>query len=446
MAQDSARGSKTPRMVSAEEAAAIVKSGDWVDYGAAMGQPDAFDKALAARRDELEGVKIRSCISLRPREVMEVDPTGRHFQHYNWHFGGYDRKKCDAGLVTYVPVNLGEISDYYRRYLEPLDVAAIKVPPKDKDGFYNFSCGHLWHRPVIDRAKIVIVEVNENMPYCHGVEAGVHESEVDFVIEGDGAPLAELPSAPPSAVDKAVGALIAAEIEDGACIQVGIGGMPNAVVSSLLEAGVKDLGIHTEMLTDSMADLVASGQATGARKQIDRGQHVYSFALGSQKLYDFLDDNSAFSIRECDYTNLPHNAMRNDKLVAINNTTQIDLMGQAASESDGFRQLTGTGGQLQFVRAAYASKGGKSFICLSSVYEKGDVRKSRIVACLTPGNTVTTTRMDMHYVVTEYGMVCLKGKSLAERAKALISIAHPDFREDLEREARENGLVPKWFA
>ena len=440
------KGGKQPRFASAEEAAAAVKSGDWVDYGAAMMQPDAFDKALAARKDALEGVKIRNCISGRPREVFEVDPEARHFQSYSWHYSGYDRRIGDAGQATYVPVNLGEIADYYRTYLDPIDVAALKVAPKDKDGFYNFSCSHLWSRSIVDSARIVVVEVNDSLPYCHGVGAGVHESDVDFIIEGDGSPPVELPAPAPTEVDKAVGELIAAQIEDGACVQIGIGGMPNAVCASLLASGAKDLGIHTEMLTDGMADLVISGQATGAKKQIDAGRHVFSFALGTQKLYDLLDDNAAFCMRESEYTNLPHVAMRNDNLISINNTTQIDLMGQAASESDGFRQLTGTGGQLQFVRAAYASKGGKSFMCLSSVYEKGAVRRSRIVPHLTPGNNVTTTRMDMHYVVTEFGMVCLKGKSLAERAKALISIAHPDFREELEREARNCGLMPKWFS
>ena len=445
MAIAAPKGDKQPKRASAEEAAAVVQSGDWVDYGAAMGQPDAFDKALAARRDDLEDVKIRSCISGRPREVLEVDPSARHFQSFSWHYSGYDRRTSDAGQATYVPVNLGEIADYYRNYIDPIDVAALKVAPKDAEGFYNFSCAHLWSRPIVDSARTVVVEVDESLPYCHGVGAGVHESEVDLIIDSDGSGPVELPSGAPTEVDKAVGDLIAAEIQDGACIQVGIGGMPNAVCASLLSAGVKDLGIHTEMLTDGMADLVISGQATGAHKQIDKGRHVFSFALGTQKLYDLLDDNAAFCMRESEYTNLPHVAMRNDNLISINNTTQVDLMGQAASESDGFRQLTGTGGQLQFVRAAYASQGGKSFMCLSSVYEKGDVRKSRIVPQLTPGNNVTTTRMDMHYVVTEFGVVCLKGKSLAERAKALISIAHPDFREELEREARNSGLMPKWF-
>jgi len=273
----------------------------------------------------------------------------------------------------------------------------------------------------------------------------VHASEVDYVIEGDAEPPAELANPAPSEVDRKVAALIAAEIEDGACLQIGVGGMPNSVCSLLKEAGVRDLGIHTEMLVDGMIDLIEAGLVTGARKAIDRYQAVFTFAMGSQRQYEFIHRNLRVQSRPVDYTNLPHHIMKNDRVVSINNTTQIDLQGQAASESSGHRHLTGTGGQLQFVRGAYASRGGKSFMCLSSTYDKRGVRESRITTALTRGNIVTTPRTDVMYVVTEYGLVNLKGKSVAERAKALIGIAHPDFRESLEREAREGNLLPKGF-
>src|SRR5262249_37331456 len=224
---------------------------------------------------------------------------------------------------------------------------------------------------------------------------------------------------------------------------IGIGAMPNAACSLLAESGVRDLGVHTEMLTDGILDLCKAGCVSGARKTLDPGQAVYTFAFGSQSLYDAIERNPQFSCRPVDYTNLPHHIMQNDRVVSINNTTQIDLQGQAASESAGFRHLTGTGGQLQFVRGAYASEGGKSFMCLSSTYEKAGRRESRILTCLTPGNIVTTPRCDVMYVVTEFGLVNLKGKSVAERAQALIGIAHPDFRESLEREAREKRLIPR---
>jgi acyl-CoA hydrolase len=219
--------------------------------------------------------------------------------------------------------------------------------------------------------------------------------------------------------------------------------MPNAVCTLLAETGVRDLGVHTEMLTDGIVELYKTGRVTGSRKTLDPGKAVYTFALGSSELYSAADRNRDFHCCQVDYTNSPHIIMQNDRVVSINNTTQIDLQGQTASESDGHRHISGTGGQLQFVRGAYASKGGKSFICLASTYEKRGERRSRIVLNLTPGNIVTTPRSDVMYIVTEYGMVNLKGKSVAERALALIAIAHPDFREHLERQAYENRLIPR---
>jgi len=438
-------GYKRAQPISADEAALIVKSGDWIDYGVTHCQPDVFDKALAARKSELKDIKFRSCISLRPRAVLEADPEGAHFFWFSWHFSGYDRAKHDAGISHYIPVNLGEVPDYYRRNIESVDVAVLKTCPMDADGYFNFGGTGLWHRAIVECAKVVIVEVTDGLPYVYGEQTGVHRSEVDFVIEGDNEPAVELPNAPLTEVDRAVGRLIAGEIEDGSCLQIGIGGMPNAVCALLRESGVRDLGVHSEMLTDGIVDLYKSGQVTGAKKTLDKGKIVYSFALGTRTLYETIDRNPDFHCCQVDYTNPPHIIMRNDRVIAINNTTQIDLQGQAASESDGHRHISGTGGQLQFVRAAYASTGGKSFICLSSTYEKRGVRKSRIVLDLTPGNIVTTPRSDMMYVVTEFGIVNLKGQSVADRAKALISIAHPDYRGSLEREARENGIIPKGY-
>jgi acyl-CoA hydrolase len=437
------RGAKP---ITAEAAAALVRSGDWVDYGTNVGQPDLFDRALAARAPELRGVRIRSCLSLTPRAVVEADPGGEHFQWLSWHFSGYDRRHHDAGRSNYIPMNFGEAPDYYRRFVDPIDVVCIKTTPMDEHGYFNFGGAVTYHKAMAERAKILVVETSTAMPYVYGNQESVHVREVDYVIEGSDAPLPELLNPEPTEVDRKVAALIAAEIEDGACLQIGIGGMPNAVCSSLLEAGVRDLGIHTEMFVDGMIDLIESGRVTGARKRLNPYQVVFTFALGQRRQYDFIHRNARVQSWPVDYTNLPHHIMQNDRVVSINNTTQIDLQGQAASESDGHRHLTGTGGQLQFVRGAYASHRGKSFMCLASTYERKGVRKSRIVSQLTPGNVVTTPRTDVMYVVTEYGMVNLKGKSVAERAAALVSIAHPDFREGLEREAREKNLIPKGFA
>jgi acyl-CoA hydrolase len=431
------------KAISAEEAASLARSGMWLDYGAALGQPDAFDKALAARKETLENVKIRSCLSMRPREVVEEDPEGKHFFLFSWHFSGYDRKKHDAGRCTYMPLNLGEVPDYYRRFLPPVDIAVIKTCPMDERGYFNFSAANLWHRAVVENSKAVIVEVSRGLPYVYGVENAVHASEVDYIIEGDDQAAPELPNPQATVIDRAVARLIAGEIEDGACLQIGIGGMPNAVCALLLESGVRDLGVHTEMLTDGIAELYKAGRITGARKTLDPGKIVFTFSLGSSATYAVADRNSDLCCNPVDYTNSPHIIQQNDRVVSINNTTQIDLQGQAASESDGHRHISGTGGQLQFVRGAYASKGGKSFICLASTYTRGGEARSRIVLNLTPGNIVTTPRSDGMYVVTEYGMVNLKGKSVAERAGALISIAHPDFRERLEREAYDHRLIPR---
>jgi acyl-CoA hydrolase len=434
-------GSRTPRHVSAAEAAALVRPGDWIDYGVSFNQPDAFDKALAARGAELEGVGIRNCLTVRPRAVLaEADSP---FHCFNWHFSGYDRKQHDAGRVTYIPCNLGEIPHYYRRNIDRVDIAVLKATPIDAEGYFSIGPNSLWHRAVIERARILVIEASTQVPHAIGTDNRIHISEVDYVIAGEDGPTPELPAAEPTEVDRAVARHIANEIEEHACLQIGIGGMPNAVCSLLLETGVKDLGIHTEMLNDGLVDLYLAGRAPGQAKAVEPGKISYTFALGTKKLYDTVAGNADFICHPVDFTNDPAVIARNPKAVAINNTTMIDLQGQASSESDGHRHISGTGGQLQFVRGAYASAGGKSFICLASTYERKGVRKSRIALNLTAGNVVTTPRSDMMYVVTEYGCVNLKGKSVTERAEAIIGLAHPDFREDLSREAREHGLVPR---
>ena len=436
---------KAAKRITAQAAAALVQSGMWLDYGAVLGQPDVFDAALAKRLGQVTNLRIRSCLSTRARAVLEADPKGEHVFWFSTHFSGYDRRKHDQGIAHYLPVHLGEIPDYYRRFIDPVDIAVFKTAPIDANGYFNFGPSNLWMRALVERAKVVIIEECAGLPYVMGDGTGVHISEVDFILAGDSQPMAELPKPVITDVDRAVARLIAAEIEDGACLQIGIGGMPNAVCGLLAESAVQDLGIHTEMMTDGIVDLYRAGRVTGAKKQINPGKMVCTFSLGAQYLYDFIHRNPMVEFHPVDYTNMPHIIMQNDKVAAINNTTQMDLQGQAASESDGYRHISGTGGQSQFVRGAYASKGGKSFICLASTYEKKGERKSRIVTALTKGNIVTTPRSDMMYVVTEYGMVNLKGRTVAERAQLLISIAHPDFREDLSREAHQNNLIPRGY-
>ncbi len=395
------REGKIPQHITAEAAAGLVTSEMWLDFGFGVCQPDVFDAALAARAHELKGVKIRSCITLRPRAHHAADPTGESILSLNWHFSGYDRRQHDAGRCNYLPLNLGEWPDLYRRFVDRVDIGIIQVRPKDANGYYNFSAAASYHRALVEKAQIVIVEVNASLPYCYGQENAVHESEVDFVIDGDGRPAAELPGAVTTDVDLAIARLVAAEIKDGDCLQIGIGGLPNAVCRALAQAGVKDLGINTEMLVDGLMELVKAGAATGSRKQVDVGKAVYAFAIGSRELYDCIDGNPAFETRAVDYTNLPHSVARNDNVVAVNSTGQMDLQGQAASESAGHRHFSGTGGQLGFVRAAYQSKGGRAILCMPSTHERGGVRKSRVVVDLPGGTIVTVPRTDVMYAVTE---------------------------------------------
>jgi acyl-CoA hydrolase len=440
------KATPTATKISAAQAAGLVRSGMWLDYGGSVNQPDVFDAALAARTAELSNVSLRTCFTARPRAYLFTDPKGEHFSTYSWHFSPFDRAASDMGLCHYIPLNLGEVPDYYRRFIDPVDIVIVKACPMDEGGWFNFGPTNIWFRAIIERAKTVIVEVSPNFPYVWPQENGVHVSEVDYIIDGSDEPPPQLPSPPISEVDRAIARLIAPEVADGACLQIGVGALPNAVCTLLKEAGLRDLGVHTELLTEGIIDLYEAGCVTGARKQLDPGKMTFTFAAGSADLYTALNRNDDMRCLPVDYTNLPHIIMRNDNVVSINSTTQVDLQGQAASESDGHRHISGTGGQLQFVRGAYASKGGKSFICLPSTYDGKGVRKSRIVLDLTAGNIVTTPRSDTMYVVTEYGMANLKGRSVCERARMLIDLAHPDFREELERQAHESGLLPRVIA
>jgi acyl-CoA hydrolase len=335
-----------------------VRSGDWIDYGFGLGQPDAFDAALGARAPQLSGVKIRAALTLNARATLEADPEGRHFHFFNWHFSPYDRQQHDEGRCNYIPMNFGEAPDYYRRFIETVDVACIKTAPRDEQGFFNFGCSTTYLEAMTEKARVVIVEACPTMPNVCGPRNAIHESQVDFVIEGANIPLPSLSSAPAGPVEREVARLIAQEIEDGACLQIGIGGMPNAVCSLLREANVRDLGIHTEMLVDGVADLIGAGIVTNARKQIDQGLTVFSFAVGSQSLYRLIDRNPEFSACGVDYTNLPANIARNQRVISINNTTQMDLQGQAASESSGIRHVSGTGGQPEPTRCTSSPSSG----------------------------------------------------------------------------------------
>ena len=431
------------KLVTAEEAVKVVKSNDWVDYGWTTGTPVALDAALAARADELENVNIHGGILMWVPEIFKVDNVADHFTWNSWHMSGIERKAISQGFAYYCPLRYSELPRYYREHIGHINVAMFQVAPMDKHGYFNFGPNASHMKAVCDVADVIIVEVNEKMPRClGGFEEGIHISKVDYIVEGDNPTIGQMGvGAPPSDVDKAVAKLIVEEIPNGACLQLGIGGMPNTVGSMIAESDLKDLGVHTEMYVDAFVDIAKAGKINGSKKTIDRGRQVYAFGAGTQKLYDYLDDNPECMSAPVDYTNGIDTIAKIDNFISINNAVDIDLFGQVNAESAGVKQISGAGGQLDFVLGAYLSKGGKSFICCSSTFTSKDgVPQSRIRPTLAEGSTVTDTRPNTHYVVTEYGKVCLKGMSTWERAEALIGIAHPDFRDELIAEAEKMNI------
>lgn len=428
------------KLVSADEAVKLIKSGDWVDYGWCNGTADILDKALAKRTDELRDVKLRGGILLKPLAVFERVDAGEHFSWNSWHMSGIERKLINRGCAYYAPIRYSELPRYYRDSDTPDDVAMFQVAPMDAHGFFNFGPNASHLGAMCETAKHIIVEVNENMPRClGGTECGVHISDVTYIVEGENPPIGELGAGGPATdVDKAVAKLIVDEIPNGACLQLGIGGMPNAVGSLIAESDLKDLGVHTEMYVDAFVDIARAGKINGSRKNIDRFRQAYAFGAGTKKMYDYLDENPELMSASVEYTNDIRSISALDNFMSINNAVDIDLFGQVNAESAGTKHISGAGGQLDFVLGAYLSKGGKSFICCSSTFTTKDGQlKSRILPTLNPGSIVTDTRANIHYLVTEYGKVNLKGLSTWQKTEAIISVAHPDFRDELIAEAEK---------
>lgn len=439
------------KLITVEQAAQLVKSNSIVDYGMFATKPVDFDAALAKRAgDGLENVSVRGTGTVLPvPEVIKGDPEQKTFQYFCWYFTAIDRKAGDFGLATHNPFNYHEATllaynpDF--AHLWP-DVWVSQVTPMDKHGCFNFGLGNSHNRGLALNTKIAIVEVNENMPLClGGNDEYVHISEIDYIIEGSNTPVFATPPSPdPSPEECRIAEQIVEEIVDGACIQLGIGAMPNLIGNMIAQSDLKNLGIQSEMFCDAFVRMYESGKVTNSKKAYDVNKSTYSFCLGTQDTYDFLDGNPRVASCTVNYTNSPTLVGMHDNVISINNILEVDLLSQVCSESSGLRQISGTGGQLDFVIGAFHSKNGKSFLAFSSTYkDKEGKLHSRIRPLLTPGATVTVPRTQVQYLVTEYGKANMKALSIWGRAEALINLAHPDFREELLAAAKDMKIWSK---
>ena len=425
--------------VAAREA---VRSGDWVDYGFGGGFPELMDKALAGRKGELKDVKIRGGLVLQPRiEVVECDPEQESFSYYSWHIGDYERKLQSRGLVQFMPMILRFLPDLYRYHIR-CDVAFVPVSRPDDKGFCGLGISNYAWRTIFENARTVVFEINEHLPTLQGVDGShrVHLSEADYIVEGEHSPLPLRTYKDPSPIDVEIARLVANEIPDGAVLSLGVGGVPFTVAKMLAESDLKDLGCHTGTISDAYLALYRAGKLTNKCKEIDTGYSTWNLAMGSQELYDWLQaEPHLFHPGDVDYVHSPERMGSMGNFVGIMGGVQLDLMGQENAESAGKRQLSGIGGQLDFLEGAYRSKGGKGFICLNSARkDKEGNLKSNIVPFIPGGSVVSGPRTMIHYVATEYGVAKLSGLSMRERAQAMIEIAHPDFRAELTQYADEH--------
>lgn len=424
-----------------EEAVKVVKSGDWIDLSEALGFPTLLDEALAKRKDELTDVKARGYLIMQPIQIVECDPERKHFIYNSWHCSGYERKLCDKGLCNFIPMVFRNLSDYYRRYLT-VNVAMMAVTPMDEHGYFNFSLSNASARATMDAADVIILEVNENLPRVYGgQEECIHISEVDMVVEGPHGPLATLGTPEATELDEKIARFIVDEMVDGSNVQLGIGGMPNAVGQMIARSDLKDLGIHTELLADAYLDLYEAGKVTNTRKPFDKGKSTFGLAMGSQKLYDWAKENPGLVTYPISRMNSPEVIAQLDNFVSINSCIAVDLYGQICAESAGTRHISGTGGQLDFLTGAFMGKNGKSFICMASAFtDKQGNFKSRFSPTFSGGDIVTDPRSQAFYLVTEYGIANLAGRTTWERAELLISLAHPQHRDELIAAAEKQKI------
>ncbi len=424
------------KLCTADQAVQLVRDGDWVDFSQTCSFPTDLDAALAKRRGEIKDVKLRNAISMKPVQVVEQDPNHESFTYNAWHCSSIDRKYIDKGMAYFSPMMFRNCGSYYRRGQAPVDVAMITVAPMDKDGNFSFGLTNCCQKEMLDAADRIILEVNKEMPVIYGMANDhIHISEVDCVVEST-SPICTVVNREANEVDKKIADNIFPFIQDGDTLQLGIGGIPNALGSLIAQSDLKDLGMHTELMSDGYLDLYKAGKITNKRKSLQCGKGVFSICNGSRELYQFLDKNLDILSAPMRYVNNPETIRQLDYFVSINGCIAIDLFGQVSSESVGTRQISGTGGQLDFVTGAYTAEHGRSFLAMpSSRVDKNGVRHSNVVPKFTGGEIITTPRAQTMYIVTEYGAVNLAGLTTWQRAEKIINITHPDFREELIKEA-----------
>ncbi|MFT6590120.1 MAG: acyl-CoA hydrolase [Rhodoferax sp.] len=418
----------------AEDAINLIQNGDFIIVPTGVGEPPTLLTALSEQRRRFRDVKVGQILAVRKYGYLDPE-TVEHVRHVAFFFGAASRLGGREGWIDFIPSYFSEMPSLIQRGHMAADVVLSMASPMDAYGYFSLSLGADYTMAAVARARAVVLEVNPNVPFANG-NCHVHISQVTCLIESN-EPVMEvgLPAIGP--VQEAIGKYVADMIDDGATLQIGYGGIPDAVVMQLTHK--HDLGIHTEMIGDGILTLIESGAITNRKKSYLPGKMVATFALGSKKLYQFMDRNPALEIHPVDFTNDPYLASKNDRLMTINATLQIDLLGQCGSESLGHLPYSGTGGQTDFVRAANRSNGGKAFIVLPSTAKDDSI--SRIVPTLAPGAHVSTSKNDINYVVTEFGVAQLRGKSAKQRSQEMIAIAHPDFRAELTETARQMHLI-----
>jgi acetyl-CoA hydrolase len=422
------------KVTDAATALSNVKSGQRLYVGGGAGVPSILIDALVGRADELRNVEITHILTFADAPYVQPE-YAESFRHNALFIGASVREAVQAGRADFTPIFLSEIPSLFRNGTLPIDVALVSLSPPDEHGFCSFGVEGGTTKPAAEAARIIIAEINPRMPRTLG-DSFIHVSRLHSIVEVD-YPLPEAPQGGTADVFMQVGQHIAEMIPDGATLQMGIGSIPDAVLRNL--GSHKDLGIHTELFSDGLIDMVENGVITCARKSFHPGKIIAGFLFGTKRLYDFVDNNPLIELHPTDYVNDPFNIARNEKMVAINSALQIDLTGQVCADSIGTRFYSGVGGQVDFIRGAARSKEGLPIIAFTST-AKGDTI-SRIVPMLTQGAGVVTSRNDVHYIATEYGVASLHGKSVQQRVHELVGVAHPKFREDLMRSARELGYI-----